>query len=122
MRSYLRGLALALTAAGLCMSQGATAQAGCVAISGTADGLNRRTAVSRSQNSLATAIANFKAEKSIHSVSVRPMRTKPQPYWRGSVSANMYQKPDVVTSRSHTICWSGVVSPSVCTSGAKICW
>jgi hypothetical protein len=27
-----------------------------------------------------------------------------------------------VTSRSHTICWSGVVSPSVCTSGAKICW
>jgi hypothetical protein len=27
-----------------------------------------------------------------------------------------------VRSDSYTICWSGVVSPYVCTSGAKACW
>lgn len=122
MRSYLRGLALALTVAGLCVAQGATAQAGCVGLSGTADGFDRRTAVSRAQSALAGAIVDFKAQKRIRSVSVRAMRAKPQPYWRGSVSANLYQKPDIVTARSHTICWSGVVSPSVCTAGAKVCW
>jgi hypothetical protein len=118
----MRGFALALAAAGLCMVQGATAQAGCVGLSGTADGFDRATAVSRAQNALATAIAEFKAEKRIRSVSVSAMRAKPQPYWRGSVSSDLYQKPDVVTSKSYTVCWSGVVSPSVCTSGAKICW
>jgi len=122
MRSYLRGFALALTAAGLCMAQGATAQAGCVGLSGTADGFDRQTAVSRAQNALATAIVDFKAQKRIRSVSVSAMRAKPQPYWRDDVSPELYQKPDIVTSKSYTICWSGVVSPSVCTSGAKVCW
>jgi hypothetical protein len=122
MRSYLRVFALALAAAGFCLAQGATAQAGCVGLSGTADGFDRQTAVSRAQNALATAISDFKAQKRIRSVSIRAMRAKPQPYWRDTVSSDLYQKPDVVTSRSYTVCWSGVVSPSVCTSGAKVCW
>ncbi|HUU67411.1 MAG TPA: hypothetical protein VMW57_09070 [Methyloceanibacter sp.] len=122
MRSYMRVFALALAAAGLCVVQGATAQAGCVGLSGTADGFDRATAVSRAQNALATAITDFKAQKRIRSVSISAMRAKPQPYWRDSVSAELYQKPDIVTSQSYTICWSGVVSPSVCTSGAKVCW
>ncbi len=122
MRSYMRVFALALTAAGLCLAQGATAQAGCVGLSGTADGFDRPTAVSRAQNALATAITDFKAQKRIRSVSISAMRAKPQPYWRDDVSPELYQKPDIVTSQSYTICWSGVVSPSVCTSGAKICW
>ncbi len=33
----------------------------------------------------------------------------------------MYQ-PDIVNAKSYTICWQGVMSPYVCTSGAKICW
>jgi hypothetical protein len=122
MKSYTRGFALALVTAGLCLAQGAAAQAGCVGLSGTADGFDRQTAVSRSQSALAGAINDFKAQKRIHHVSISAMRAKPQPYWRDSVSANLYQKPDVVTSKSYTICWSGVISPSVCTSGAKVCW
>jgi hypothetical protein len=27
-----------------------------------------------------------------------------------------------VTAKSYTVCWKGVVSPVVCTSGAKVCW
>ena len=122
MTLHWRGRALALTVLGLCLSQSAPAQAGCVGLNGTADGMNKQTAVARSQNALATAIQEYKASKRIRSVSVSPMRPRPQPYWRSSVSADLYQKPDIVTSRSHTICWSGVVSPSVCSSGARICW
>jgi len=28
----------------------------------------------------------------------------------------------VVTPKSYTVCWHGVISPVVCTSGAKVCW
>ena len=34
----------------------------------------------------------------------------------------MMYRPDIVNAKSYTICWQGVVSPYVCTSGAKICW
>ena len=122
MRSYWRGFALALMAAGLCLAQGATAQAGCVGLNGTADGVNKATAVARSQNALATAIQDYKASKRISAVSVSAMRPRPQPYWRTTVSPDLYQKPDVVTSKSYTVCWSGVISPTVCSSGARICW
>jgi hypothetical protein len=122
MRSYWRGFALALVAVGLCLAQGGTAQAGCVGLNGTADGVNKQTAVARSQNALATAIQDFKAQKRIHNVSISAMRPRPQPYWRDTVTPDLYQKPDVVTSKSHTVCWSGVISPTVCSSGARICW
>lgn len=122
MGSFARLCALGLVAAGLYLVQGAEAYAGCVGLSGTADGVNKATAVSRSQNAVNEAINEYKAAKRLRATTVSPMRAKPQPYWRDSVSDNLFQKPDIVTARSHTICWSGVVSPFVCTSGAKLCW
>lgn len=122
MKSYWGALALAFTAAGFLMAQGATAQAGCVRVSSTADGNTRAYAVNRAQRSLVAEIQKFKAQKGIRNVSISPSRAQPQPYWRDSVSPDLYQKPDVVTRQSHTICWSGVISPSVCTSGARVCW
>jgi hypothetical protein len=122
MRSYLRVLGLALIGAGLCLAYGTAANAACVGFSGTADGFDRETGISRAQLALANAITQFKASKKLKSVTVSPMRAKPQPYWRGSVSADLFYKPDIVKSNSYTICWHGVVSPYVCTSGAKVCW
>ncbi len=122
MRSYLRVLGLAAIAAGLCLAQGAPAQAGCYGFSGTADGFDKPTAVTRAQAAVADAITQYKAQKGLSSVSITPMKMKPQPYWRDQVSADLFFKPDIVTSKSYTICWTGVVSPYVCTSGAKACW
>jgi hypothetical protein len=122
MGSFARLCALGLVAAGLYLVQGAQAHAGCVGLSGTADGVNKVTAVSRSQNAVNEAINEYKAAKRLGATRVSPMRAKPQPYWRDSVSDHLFQKPDIVTARSHTVCWSGVVSPFVCTSGAKLCW
>lgn len=122
MRSYLRVSALAVIAAGLTIALGAPAYAGCSGFSGTADGFDKETAVTRAQASLAAAITEFKTQKRLGSVSVSAMRARPQPYWRDSVSANLFFKPDIVTSKSYTMCWTGVISPYVCTSGAKVCW
>ena len=120
---YVCGLALALMAAGLCAAQSAPALAGgCVGLAGTADGFDKETAVSRAQLALADYIKQYKAQKRLGSVTVTAQRQEPQPYWRPYVSDNMYYHPDVVNAKSYTICWQGVVSPYVCTSGAKICW
>jgi hypothetical protein len=120
MRSFLRVSAYVLIAAGLYMIAAAPASAGCTKLVGTADGWNKPDALSGAQAALAEAVAGFKRGKG--AVTVSAMRAKPQPYWRESVSAELFLKPDVVTARSHTVCWKGVVSPVVCSSGAKVCW
>ena len=113
------------------MGLGVPAHAGCVGLSGTADGFDKETAVSRAQLALADYVKQYKAENRLRAVTVSgAMRASPQPYWRSSVSANMFcfniwcgvYKPDIVNKSSYTVCWSGVVSPYVCTSGAKVCW
>lgn len=122
MRLYKRVLGLALIAAGLSLAQSGPAHAGCLGFSGTADGVNKQTAVTRAQAAVAQAIVDYRTQKRLGAGTVTPMRASPQPYWRSSVSADLFYKPDIVTSNSYTICWSGVVSPYVCTSGAKACW
>ncbi len=130
MRSYWRGSALALIAAGFCLALGAPAQASCVSVSGTADGFDKETAVSRAQLALDDYVNQYKAAKHLSAVNVSAMRVSPNPYWRDSVSDDQFcfgthcgfYKPDIVNAHSHTICWHGVVSPYVCTSGAKLCW
>ncbi len=130
MRSFWRGSAMAVFAAGVCIALGAPAQAGCVELSGTADGFDKETAVSRAQLALADYVKQYKAEKQLSAVTVSAKRASPQPYWRSSISENMLcfniwcgiYKPDIVKKSSYTVCWSGVVSPYVCTSGAKLCW
>lgn len=121
MRSLLRVCAFASLAAGLCMVVSVPASAGgCTKYAGTADGYDKADAVQGAQAALAEAVADLKAKKG--SLTITPQRATPQPYWRSSVSADLYVKPDVVTAKSYTVCWHGVISPVVCTSGAKVCW
>ncbi len=122
MRTYMRVFGLAVIAAGLSLALDAPANAACLGFSGTADGFDKQTAVTRAQEAVVSAISEYRKSKRLGPGSVTPMRAKPQPYWRDSVSADLFHKPDIVTPVSHTICWSGVVSPFVCTSGAKACW
>jgi len=130
MSSCWRGAALALIAAGFYLAFSAPTQAGCVGASGTADGSDKETAVSRAQQALDDYVQQYKAANHLDAINVSAMRVSPQPYWRSSVSDDQFcfgihcgiYKPDIVTAHSYTICWHGVVSRYVCTSGAKICW
>jgi hypothetical protein len=119
-RTHLRAIGLALLAAGSCVAEGASAA--CVGLAGTADGFNKKTAVSRAQSALDDFIEQYKAENHLDAVTISAMRAEPQPYWRGRVSENMMYRPDIVTAESYTTCWQGVVSTYVCTSGAQVCW
>jgi hypothetical protein len=91
-------------------------------VAGTADGFNKKTAVSRAQRALDDYINQYKADNNLGAVTIRAMRAEPQPYWRRRVSENMMYQPDIVTANSHTVCWQGVISFYVCTSGAQVCW
>jgi hypothetical protein len=122
MRSFKRVFGLAVIAAALCLVQGAPANAACLGFSGTADGFDQQTAVARAQAAVAQAITDYRTQKRLGAATVSAMRAKPQPYWRDTVTADLYYKPDIVNTTSHTVCWQGVVSPYVCTSGAKACW
>ena len=118
----LRTIELACVAVGLCIAQSVPASAACVVLAGTADGFDKDTAVSRAQLALDDYIKQYKAENHLGAVTVSAMRAAPQPYWRGRVSENMMYHPDIVTEKSYTDCWQGVVSTYVCTSGAQVCW
>jgi hypothetical protein len=95
----------------------------CLFFSGTADALGRTKAIEGSLTSLHDAIDKWKAANGITGpVSETAERPEPQPYWRSAVSPYLFYGPDMVTDSTYTICWHGVVSPVVCTSGAKLCW
>jgi hypothetical protein len=119
---YWRCFGAGLIAAVLCVAQVAPASAGCVLLAGTADGFDRETAVDRAQLALKDYVHQYKSENHLDAVTVTAMRAEPKPYWRSEVSANMMRGPDVVTQDSYTVCWQGVISTDVCTSGARVCW
>lgn len=122
MASYRRAVVLTMAAIGFVMAQSAAAQARCATVFATDDGPFKSFAVQASLTALQNEIEAVKAKWGVSQVTISPAQPKPNPYWRGEVTPNLYQKPDIITSTAHTTCWRGVVSPSVCTSGAKVCW
>ena len=95
----------------------------CMYFSGTADALRKSNAVDESQKSLRDAIDKWKVDNGLTGpVSEIAQKPRPVPYWRREVDPSLFLPPDVVTDASYTLCWKGVVSPVVCTTGAKLCW
>jgi hypothetical protein len=120
-RTYWRTITLTLVVAG-CVTQATAAPATCVVLAGTADGFTKQSAVSRALSALKDYIKQYRAENRLGAVTIRAKRAELQPYWRNRVSESMMYQPDIVTATSHTVCWQGVISFYVCTSGAEVCW
>lgn len=73
---------------------------------------------------LAVQSANeVKRSKGWHSVSMSAYRVKPDPFWKmvRPVVPKDVIVGRVVTARTYTTCFTGVVVPFVCTSGSKVC-
>jgi hypothetical protein len=122
MRRNLLLAVLAFASWGICLPASA-AFTRCMHISGTADAVIKSNAVERSVQSLRDAIDKWKAENGVTGpVTEIAEKPRPVPYWRSEVSPGLFLPPDVVTDASYTLCWKGVVSPVVCTSGTKLCW
>lgn len=120
-RSVLLALAFAF-----CVAVGpASAQEGtrCLVFTGTADSLGKTKAVAGSIASLREAIDKWKKDNAITGpVTETADKPTPHPYWRSTISPELMLPPDVVSDTSYTLCWKGVVSPVVCSSGARVCW
>jgi hypothetical protein len=120
-----RSLLLAIVMlAGSCMSIPASAAfSRCMFFSGTADALVKPNAVEESLEALREAIDKYKAENGVAGpASEIAEKPRPHPYWRSEISPHLFLPPDTVSDSAYTLCWKGVVSPVVCTSGAKLCW
>jgi hypothetical protein len=93
----------------------------------TWDGGSRAAAQKRSQNALKKTISDWRRKQGRRSgwlsegVTIEAHRMRPNPYWRSRVDANLYYRPNARTATSYTVCWKGVISTAVCTSGAKVC-
>jgi len=95
----------------------------CLYFSSTADAIRKASAAEESQQELRESIDKWKLENGISGpVTETPQRPEPKPYWRGSISEDLFLTPDIVSDTSYTLCWKGVVSPVVCTSGSMVCW
>lgn len=94
----------------------------CLLISGTGDGLGKEAAKEAAQGALDEAIANLQVQQNFTAYTATPWKPEPKPYWRSSIGEHLLLPPDEITDQRHTICWRGVVSPAVCTSGSKVCW
>jgi hypothetical protein len=101
----------------------AVAQTQCVSFSDTIDGVDKNHAVEKSLKSLHEQIEKWKADNNVTGpVTETAEKPQPHPFWRSSVPSYALLPPDVVSDSAYTTCWTGVVSPVVCTSGARLCW
>ena len=106
-----------------CWSTIAAAQTQCVSFSDTIDGIDKDHAVEKSLKSLAEQIEKWKTDNGVTGpVTETAEKPQPHPFWRSSIPSYALLPPDVVSDSAYTICWTGVVSPVVCTSGARVCW
>src|SRR6476619_6824512 len=101
----------------------AAAQMQCVSFSNSIDGVDKNHAGEKSLKSLHEQIEKWKADNGVTGpVSVTAEKPQPHPFLRSSVPAYALLPPDVVSDTAYTICWTGVLSPVVCTFGARVCW
>jgi hypothetical protein len=106
----------------LCIAVASRASASCSELAGTGDGWVKEDAFGAAQEGLAQAIYEFEAKHKGAELRITAQQVKPLPYWRDKVTGDLLLKPDIVTPKSYTVCWKGVVSHVVCTSGSKVCW
>ena len=118
----LISFAILLGTVGLAIGPAGAGDKKCLTISGTGDVINKRIAVESSRSAIQTEIEKLQTENHVTEVEAKAWKPDPRPYWRSGVAADLFLAPDEVTDRVYTICWKGVVSPAVCTSGTEVCW
>lgn len=120
-----RNLVLGLCAAVMTFLSSASADAArCYLVAGTQDALTKERAIEKSRATLENGIAELKRQKGWKRVTVRARRAEPDPLFkavRTKVTPDLLIKPDVKSARAYSVCWRGVGSPAVCTSGAMVC-
>lgn len=94
----------------------------CEVVIGTGSGLDKKEAVVKSRAAMEEEIPARAQRWGWRGVSVHAQRTRPYPFFKDrEITPDIMVKPDVVTARSYTRCWTGVVAPFVCSSSGRVC-
>lgn len=97
--------------------------AGCDVISATHSADTRAEALRMSQALAAQSAQETKQKRGWSYVTMSAYKVKPDPFWkavRPTVPKDVIIGK-VVTAKTYTTCFTGVVVPYVCTSGSKVC-
>jgi len=101
------------------------AQAACQLVKATHSAGSKADAARASQALVLQSAAQLRRSKRWSYVTLYAYRVKGDPFWKAvrpqGVPRAAQLKPDIVTSRFYTTCFTGVVVPFVCTTGSSVC-
>ena len=101
------------------------AEAACQLIKATASAGSKADAAKSSQALTLQSASELKRAKRWSYVTLYAYRVKGDPFWKAvrpdGVPRDEQLKPDIVTPRFYTTCFTGVVVPYVCTTGSSVC-
>jgi hypothetical protein len=125
MLRLLRISAAVLGVAGLALISVQPAEAACQLVKATHSSTSKADAAKRSQALVMQSARELQRARGWRSISLRARRVKGDPFWKavrpGDPPADALMKPDIVTGRFYTTCFTGVVVPVVCTTGSAVC-
>jgi hypothetical protein len=124
----LQALRVAFTSVGvlgLSLCSPGLAQAACQLITATRSAPSKAEAAASSRALAVQSAYQLKSARGWSYISMSARRVKGDPFWKAvrpnGVPADAQLKPDLVTSRFYTTCFTGVVVPYVCTTGSTVC-
>lgn len=101
------------------------AEAACQLIKATHSAGSKAEAAKSSQALVLQSASDIKRAKRWSYVTLYAYRVKGDPFWKAvrptGVPRDAQLKPDIVTTRFYTTCFTGVVVPYVCTTGSSVC-
>jgi hypothetical protein len=114
---------LGVVGLGLCGLE--PAHASCQLVTATASAPSKAEAARASQALATQSSYGLKRAKGWAYLTLYAHRGRGDPFWRAvrpnGVPADARLKPDLVTERFYTTCFTGVVVPYVCTTGTSAC-
>jgi hypothetical protein len=127
MLRFLRVSAAVLVVSGFLVASLAvgSAEAACKLITATHSAASKAEAVQSSRALAMQSAYQLKGARHWSYVTLSARKVKGDPFWKAvrpnGVPADAQIKPDLVTSRFYTTCFTGVVVPYVCTTGSTVC-
>jgi len=101
------------------------AEAGCQLIKATHSGASKAEAAQSSRATAVQSAYNLKRAKGWRYVKLSAHKVKGDPFWKAvrpnGVPPEARLKPDLISARFYTTCFTGVVVPYVCTTGSTAC-
>jgi hypothetical protein len=101
------------------------AEAGCQLVTATHSADSKAEAAQSSRALALQSAYELKRARGWSYVTLSARKVKGDPFWKAvrpnGVPADAQSKPDLVTDRFYTTCFTGVVVPYVCTTGSAVC-